>query len=86
MIVQCAVYNVLGILSVEPAREGSHGDDCENPILWYVTPCSVVEVYHTARYHTQKTLNFNGDCLSSEAETNWPVTFRCMIFVMLCVE
>ena len=78
MILQCAVYNVLGILSVEPAREGSHGDDCENPILWYVTPCSVVELYHT-----QNTMNFTGDCLSSEAETKRPVTVLCMVFVVL---
>lgn len=83
MILHCAVYNVLGVLSVEPAREGSHGDECENPILWFVTPCSVVEMYHTARYHTQKTTNFNGDCLSSEDETKRPVTVRCMIFVVL---
>jgi hypothetical protein len=83
VILQCAVYNVLGIFSVEPARKGSHGDGCENPILWYVTPCSVVEMYHTAWYHTQKTVIFNGDCLSSEAETKRPVTVLCMIFVVL---
>lgn len=74
---------VFSTLSVELARVCSHGDDCEDPILWYATPCSVVEMYHTARYHTKKTKNFNGDCLSSEAETKRQVTFLYMMFVVL---
>ena len=67
-------------MCVQPASVCSHGYDCEDSILWDVTPRGEVEMYQTARYHVPEDDNFQRN-LKQTARNN--IAVRHVIFIVL---